>query len=354
MSKYFINIAVVHGSKITRISVSNRFIANDQITQNTLLAIATHCCNLSYLDIGYVFDKLTIDKSLLDLGKNLKNLRYLNVSGFNLNNYRNYELAMGEVLKSNKNLEHLNLLSLMGTITSRSKVIKHIIKHCNHLGFLNLRGHEVDNHDIIQLAKTNTELRQLFLDYDPTMPRLFTCAQELTTHCNYISHLYIYDFKVTDEQLDCLIVQYAKLLKLLAFRNNEELTDLSVYSIVDHCPQLTWLSLCKCTHITDSGALQILNHCSKLQALDVTETKITDTTIKNILCKRHVMTELKFINVYNCKIKRDTYRELFRTFYTSYEQIKLVNNDILCGIEPRWNLLPPLETNSFLIPNYFL
>ena len=89
--------------------------------------------------------------------------------------------------------------------------------------------------------------------------------------------------KVTDTSV-ITIAQYCPELINIGLFGCSNITDNSIIEIAQNCPRLIWISLGDCSKITDTSVRAIARNCSKLAHIQLLNcSKITDTSIINLV-----------------------------------------------------------------------
>jgi hypothetical protein len=209
------------------------------------------------------------DKTLLEISKNCKGLKYLDLS----NNSQITEIGILEIANSCSQLEHLNLTQLRLSEATRQKfpsIILALAKNVKYLKYLDIYG-------LIPAVEHNAPLINLPLSKLSNLEYL----NMGNVQCDYFSEI----------ARNCKHLRHLELLYILS------LTDNDILAISNNCNKLQVLRV-NTKAISDSIAT-LVSMCPDIRILEISGISITDVTIYTIIekCKKN----LQFIDITYCK-----------------------------------------------------
>jgi len=245
---------------------------------------------------------------VVDILSKLNNLETLDLSGllFIVNTHC-------EILS--KRCHKLKKLNLSWCQYINSRGIEALVDGCTELVNLKINGLAKLNETALAKIGTLKNLRVLSLDSCPTLTD------------SHITALFCGDSQTVEHD--------PPPLTHLNLSNNNNLTDVTLDELSEHCPQLTHVQLHGCSSLAEEGLIRLSQKCTSIEALDLEDVlSITDRTLHAFASN---LPHLKICCLSHCEqITDDGVIDLFRSCpYLSHidlDHCQLLTNAILSNL----------------------
>jgi F-box/leucine-rich repeat protein 2/20 len=247
-----------------------------QIRDTTIRAITNGCCNISFINLGYVFFVfsnfhrmcyLITDEALTDIFNHCKDLKVLSV--------HSCDKITGSSFVGVKNTPKLEVLDVSYCANLADWSLQFVSEYCPQLVHLDMSGcNQIGDDGLCNIVQHCTVLETL---------RVMLCDQPT----------------ITSRSL-AVLTKFATKLKVLELTGVKQLNDECVEGIARKGQNLEFLSLNGCTKITDTSINFIEEYCQNLKCIEVCSCR--ELTVQPLLDLIHSVKKLRRVVISECNI----------------------------------------------------
>ena len=296
------------GHSLTSVNIHQ----GEGLLQNTSIAIARSCLNLTHLQLDGCWDMQ--DDTVTPMLSACKNLTYISLAAAvdisdgtyhsisKLTTLRHIDLSSTQmsdkalllILKSNG--PQLTVLNVSNCIFLTPASIAKIATHCVLLETLDISRTSVDDNCVARIVRACTRLTHINVHTIAAALSDATCAL-IGSNCKCLTFFESSDLTATG--LISIAVGCSSTLSSLRLSGCDVVDNTAMIAVAEHCCNLTDLDVTDCDYIADTGLAAIATSCTKLQRLLVSRTNaVSEGTI--VKFAESSGAALRVMSLYHC------------------------------------------------------
>jgi hypothetical protein len=364
------NIAQHCRSNITSVVLR----ACDDLTSASAYAIAANCPNLTCIDLSY--GTTFSERSLIELASKCPHLQFINFEGLcNIS-----DTVIATVAANCKQLSFFNIDYYKGMSHDGIDpvALKLIAESCTNIGdFVAPDFHYKVRQGKAQLKLKGVytrlpKLRNILLNSPTNVTHLQTTSKLhniliCTCILNFVCILNLYRFEcilnfvtlpvlvytridckyMNDELIDIVAERYKHNLITLLVNGCEDITDVSLAQLAQHCRQLTHIDLSCCGAVTDFGVTALVTSCPSLVTILLKKCiLITDASILSV---SEQLPGLLKLDLNGCKLITDSTLRQLSEHNILLRELDITNCDVVTKVAVQQIIatLPELNCQNF-------